>query len=168
MRPGRGFPRDLVSPPQDRALSSGDFLMVAVVRHGRSYEDSVVESDLKRWGFWLGIQYAADGYPPSSTIEHIFSGRGDNPGHRVLCIDPPERFWDINRRVLFLRREFYEALVARYALPCKPTGIPYYPSELAGLLRVKPHTYVDRLASGRRGYRRLVFQENLVLSEAVC
>ena len=130
------------------------------MRRGRTHEDSVVESDLRRWGLWLGIQYAADGYPPTSTLEHIFSGRGDNPGHRILCVDPPARFWEINRNVLMLRRELYEALVAKYALPCRPgTAEHYYTSELAGFLRIEPELFLDRLIAGKRGYRRMIFPE---------
>jgi hypothetical protein len=137
---------------------------------GRTHEDSVVESDLRRWGFWVGLQYAAEGYSPTSTLSQIFSGRSDNPGHRVLCIDPPERsrFWEINRSVLMLRREFYEVLVAKYALPPKVTGHYHYISELARFLHIEPETFIDRLSRARRGYRGLAFQENLALTAAVC
>ncbi len=134
---------------------------------GRSHEDSVVEWDLRRWGFWAGVQYAAEGYPPQNTLAQIFSGRTDNPGHRIVCVDPPERFWEINRNVLLLRRELYEVLVARYALPMKSTGHPYYVSELSEYMRIKPETFLDRLAKAKRGYKSIIFSD-LALTAAAC
>jgi hypothetical protein len=137
---------------------------------GRTHEDQVTHGELSRWGFWCGIQYAADGYSPINTLKLIFSGRGNNPGHRVLCIDPPTRtrFWEINANILMMRREFYEVLVARYALPCKPsTGHPYYASELAGFLGITPELYLERLARATRGYKSIIFPD-LVLSQATC
>jgi len=126
---------------------------------GRSLEDSVVNSELSRWGFWCGLQYAAEGYSPTNTLSQIFCGRSGRPGHKILCIDPPERtkFWQINARILMLRRELYEALVARYCLPMKATGHPYYPSELAEFLGIDPHVYAHRLALARRAYKGILF-----------
>lgn len=136
----------------------------------RSFEDSVVHSDLRRWGFWCGLQYAAEGYSPTNTLDQIFAGRSGNPGHRILVIDPPARtkFWEINARILMLRRELYEALVAYYCLPCKADGEPYRASEIGGFLGIKPELYLDRLRRGRRGYRSMVFPLDLVLSRATC
>lgn len=127
-----------------------------------------MESDLRRWGLWTGIQYAAEGYSPTSTLSQIFSGRSERPGHRILCVDPPahSKFWEINRSVLLLRRELWEVLVARYALPVKPTGQPYYISELAGFLSVSPNAFVDRLSGAKRGYKRILFGD-LALRTAV-
>lgn len=135
----------------------------------RTFEDSVVDSDLRRWGFWCGLQYAADGHSPINTLKQILSGRGNNPEHKILVIDPPERvrFWEKNARVLMLRREYYEALVAYYCLPMKKDGHPYRASELGEFLGIKPEAYLDRLARGRRGYKSLLFPD-LVLSRAAC
>ena len=124
-----------------------------------SHEDSVVESECKRWGFYLGRQYAADGYSPSSTLAQIYSGRSDNPQHRILCTDPPPIFWEINARVLMLRREYYEVLVARYALPCKADGQPYRTTEVAPLLGITAEVFADRLYLARKGYKRMIFPE---------
>jgi hypothetical protein len=136
---------------------------VVRLKHGRSHEDSVVESELRRWGFWVGIQYAAEGYSPMSTLSQILSGRSDRPGHRILCIDPPERvgFAALNNRVLMLRREFYEVLVARYALPCKADGQPYRSSEVAPMLGISGSLFADRLTRARTGYKRMIFPEIL-------
>lgn len=132
-----------------------------------SQEESAVEHELKRWGWWLGIQYAADGYSPTSTLAQLLSGRGSRIGHRILCKDPPasSKFWEYNRTVLKLRRELYEVLVARYAVPCRyDTGQPYRAVELAEFLGLPLHVYVDRLAEARAAYRRLIFPEPQRLS----
>jgi hypothetical protein len=148
--------------------------MGKVVRFvSRSLEDSVVNAELGRWGFWLGSQYAADGYSPMSTLSQILSYHGGADrsgiaGHKVLCVDPPARtkFWEINSRVLLLRRELYEALVAAYALPCKQDGQPYRATEKATFLGITPELFLDRLARGKRGYKSLIFPD-LVLTKRV-
>lgn len=128
-----------------------------VVR-GSSHEDSTVHAELARWGHWLGRQFASEGYSPSNTIAQIMSGRGSKVGHKILCLDPPPRFWEFNRNVLRLNRELYEVLVARYALPCKyDTGEPYRAVELAAFLGIPLSTYVNRLDAARASYRRLIF-----------
>lgn len=138
---------------------------------GRSHEDSVVESELRRWGIWTGIQYAAEGYSPMSTLTQILSSKTNKSGHKILCVDPPERsrFWEIHPRVLSLRpqRELYEVLVARYALPRRDDGREFYISELAGFLGITVDSFVERLARAKRGYKVQLFPD-LVLSAAVC
>lgn len=136
---------------------------------GRSFEDSVVESDFRRWGFWTGVQYAAEGYSPTSTLSQILSGRSDRPGHRILCVDPPEksRFWEINRRVRKLDRELFEVLVARYALPCRPDGQPYRSSEVAPLIGISGTLFAMRLSAARVHYKRLIYPEIVASRVAV-
>ena len=129
-----------------------------------THEDSVVESELRRWGFWLGLQYASDGYSPMSTLVQLLCGRGSRTGHRILCLDPParSRFWEINRQVLQLQREQYEVLAARYALPCKPDGQPYSGREIAPFLGVSEPLFWHRLSAARNAYRRLIFSPVLL------
>jgi hypothetical protein len=125
---------------------------------GQTQEESAVEWELKRWGFWLGRQFASEGYSPSNTLAQIMSGRGSKVGHKILCLDPPPKFWEFNRNVLQLKRELYEVLVARYAIPCKyETGEPYRATELAAFLGIPISTYVDRLNKARIAYRGLIF-----------
>jgi hypothetical protein len=136
----------------------------------RSHEDSVVEYELRRWGYWAGIQYAAEGYAPMNTLSQILSGRSERPGHRILCIDPPTRtrFWEINARVLMLKRELYEVLVARYCLPMKQDGQPYRTTEVAPFLGISPPLFADRLMRARLGYKRMIFPEIVELRRAAC
>ncbi len=131
-----------------------------LIRPGRApqtFESSVVESDLKYWGYWKGRQCAADGYSPENSIAQIMSGRSDRPGHRVLCLDMKPRAWQINARVLRLPAVLVEALIARYCLPVKLTGHPYQGHELADVLGVSHSVFRQRLADARRQYRAHVF-----------
>jgi hypothetical protein len=138
------------------------------LRVSRSFEDSVVNADLSYWGFWKGLQYAAEGYSPANTLAQIFSGRSDNPGHRILCLDMKPRAWQINGRIYrYLPMEEIEALTARYCLPVKPEGHPYRATELAELLCIAPEDYLHRLAQGRASYRSLIFTD-LALTREAC
>lgn len=131
------------------------------MRSSRTFEDSVVDSDLSYWGFWKGLQYAAEGYSPASTLAQIFSGRSDNFGHRILCLDMKPRAWSINGRIYnYLPMEEIEALIARYCLPVRPDGHPYRATELAGFLEITPEDYLHRLGNGRASYRALIFSES--------
>lgn len=128
--------------------------------HRLTQEESAVEWELKYWGYHVGRQYASEGYSPSNTLAQIMSGRGSKVGHKVLCLDPPARFWQFNSNVMQLNRELYEVLVARYAVPCNyDTGQPYRAVELAAFLGIPISKYVDRLALARAGYKRIVFPE---------
>lgn len=136
-------------------------------RRGYSFEQSVVNADLSYWGFWKGLQYAAEGYSPTSTLAQIFSGRSDNPGHRILCLDMKPRAWEINGRIYrYLPMDEIEALTARYCLPVRSDGQPYRATELAGFLRIDPEDYLQRLANGRASYRALIFTDLALTSEA--
>ena len=91
----------------------------------RTFEDSVVNGDLSYWGFWKGLQYAAEGYSPENTLAQIFSGRAENPGHRVLCLDMKPRAWQINGRIYrHLPMWQIAALTARFCLPARDSQ-PY-------------------------------------------
>lgn len=127
-------------------------------RRPQQFEDSVVQSDLKYWGYHKGKQYAAEGWAPANTLAQIMSGRTDNPGHRVLCLDLPAGVWPINSRVMMLPTDYVGALVARYCLPVeRETGRPFDPSYLAELLGTTLPTYRKRLTLARAAYRTMLF-----------
>lgn len=137
-------------------------------RRGYSFERSVVNADLSYWGFWKGLQYAAEGYSPTSTLAQIFSGRSDDRGHRILCLDMKPRAWEINGRIYrYLPMAEIEALTARYCLPVRQDGQPYRATELAGFLRVAPEDYLHRLAQGRASYRSIIFSD-LAVTDSAC
>lgn len=142
----------------------------------QTHEDSVVRGELIRWGYWLGVQHAAEGYSPTNTLARLMSGRSAVGGHKILCVDPPERsrFWEINRNVLQLERELYEVLLSRYALPYKDelTRERYRMTELAVFLGITPERYLTLLARAHARYRGLIFPtpfvRNLALAMAAC
>jgi len=138
-------------------------------RGGYGFEQSVVNGDLSYWGFWKGLQYAAEGYSPMNTLAQILSGRCDNPGHRILCLDMKPRAWEVNGRIYRHLPMFQiEALTARYCLPVKKIdGQPYRATELADLLGISPEDYLDRLALGKASYRAIIFSD-LALTPAAC
>lgn len=127
-------------------------------RRKRTFEDSVVHSDLCYWGYWKGRQYAADGSSPINTLSQILSGVGGQPGHKVLCLDMKPRAWQINAKVFSLPSELREVLVGRYCLPVKENGQPYKTEEIAPLLRITPRGFYKRLAQARQAYTSMVFE----------
>lgn len=132
--------------------------MASRPKESRAFEDSVVRADLSMWGYQKGKQCAADGYSPVNTLDQIMSGRSDNPGHRVLVLDMPERAWAVNRIVMSLPRDYIQILIARYCLPVEPTtGRPYDIAFLADLLGISVPLYRKRLYFAKAAYRIRVF-----------
>lgn len=134
-----------------------------MARSKYTFEDSVVEADLKYWGFWKGIQCAADGYPPGQTIKELLSGKTEKPGHRVLCKDMPARAWQINAVVMRMPTDLIAALIGRYCLPMKDNGQPFESREIAETLGVPVRTFYFRLGLARRLYRRSLFGAELTV-----
>lgn len=132
--------------------------------HRPTQEESAVEWELSHWGRGLRRQHSFDGYATINLFAQILCGRGSKIGHKVLCIDPQDdKFWEFNRNILKLNREFYEVLVARYAVPCRhDTGEPYRATDLARFLGLSISTYVERLNAARAGYRSIVFPAQIM------
>ena len=144
----------------DIAYPIGVLSDVEMSRPKQSFEDSVVYGDLKYWGYFKGLQYAADGYPAESAIAHIMTGSSPFPGHKVLVLDMTPRAWQINARVMLLPRSLVEVVVGRFCLPVKAdTGALYTANEIADVLGIHLRTYFDRLRVARDRYRRSVFGE---------
>ena len=123
-----------------------------------TYEQSVINSELKFWGYHKGKQYAADGWSPNNTLAQLLSGRSDRVGHRILVLEMPPDAWRINAAVMRLPTDYIAALVSRYCLPVVPeTGRPYEPAFLAGLLGIDLGTYRDRLVRAKIAYGSLIF-----------
>lgn len=132
-------------------------------RRRRTFEDSAAHSDLSMWGFWKGLQLAADGYSPMNTLTHILSGRGEKPGHKILCLDMKPRAWEVNARVFSLERELIDVLVARYCLPVNPNGQPYRTTDIAPYLGITSSLFDERLNRARERYKALIFPQPLYL-----
>jgi hypothetical protein len=126
-----------------------------------TFEDSAVVSDLKYWGYFKGRQCAADGYPPESTLRELLSGRTDDTGHRILCLDMTPKAWQINARVMTLPTDYIAALIGRFCLPIRSDGHPYEASQIAEALGVGIWTYKHRLTAAKKLYREKIFGPTL-------
>lgn len=141
-----------------------------MARPKQSFEESVVYSDLRYWGYYKGRQCAADGYPPQNTIATILGAggsRGGIAGHRVLVLDMTPRAWEINARVFSLPTDYVAVLVGRFCLPVHldgpKAGQPYEASEIASALRIDVRVYWDRLRDAKDSYRRILFGSPLAV-----
>lgn len=127
-------------------------------RPRQTYEQNVVTSELKYWGYHKGKQYAADGWAPESTLTQLLSGRGGTVGHKILVLEMPPEAWRVNAIVMKLATDYIAVLVSRYCLPVvRETGRPYDQAFLAGLLGVDLLTYRARLSKARDAYAGLIF-----------
>jgi hypothetical protein len=137
-----------------------------------TFEDSAVVSDLRYWGLWKGIQCAADGYSPESTIRELLSGRTEISGHRILCKEMPDRAWEIDVRVRQIPLPFRAALFVRYCLQMKENADksmrPYNEHELARFLDVSVRMYRALLVSAKNRYKTMLFGPPLNLLKAAC
>ncbi len=134
------------------------------MRTRRSEAGAQAEADLKFWGFHVGKQYAADGYPAENPILNLLCGHSDlNPLALMFGIgvkDIPADAWRINARVMQLRGELRGVLVARYALPVDyETGQPIRAEVLAPALHMTVRTYFRRLGDARDKFARMVLAE---------
>jgi hypothetical protein len=141
------------------------------VRTRRSEAGAQAEADLKYWGYSVGKQYAADGYPAENPILNLLCGHSDlNPLAPMFGInvkDIPADAWRINARVMKLRGELRKVLVARYCVPVDyETGRPYTHDVLAEHLGMTARTYGRRLMEARDKFARLVLAER-ALAEAI-
>lgn len=105
---------------------------------------------LTRWGYFIGLQAAADGYPPESAINRIMCGSPPRPTSKILVLDLPPDVWRIQFAVRNLPEIYQSALIAHYALPPKDNGVMHTRRELADILRIHPETLRKRLSRGRR------------------
>jgi hypothetical protein len=126
----------------------------------RSEAEARADSDLKYWGFHVGKQWAADGYPTSNTLLNALSGRSDlnplSPTFGVNIRDIPAEAWRINALVMKLRGEHREVLIARYALPVNyETGQPIKAEVIAQALDLHVRKYFRLLREARERFYRM-------------
>ena len=126
-----------------------------------TFEDSAVSHDLKYWGFHNGKALAWEGYSIENTVSRLMQGWGGGFEHRILCKDPPAKWWPINVRVQQLPAELRAVLIARYCVPPKQDeggNITYHSRrELADGCGISERTYIDRLRLAKERYKRLIF-----------
>lgn len=111
---------------------------------------------LTRWGYFIGLQAAADGYPPASTITRIMMAPAPGkPSSKILVRDLPPDVWRMHFVIKALPEHLQEALLAHYALPPKetPSGVIMRTGrDLANLLGISHDAYRGRL---KRAHRKL-------------
>ncbi len=123
----------------------------------KPWQDRVIESELKYWGFWHGIQLAADGHSPESTIKELMGGDKPVTKDKILVIDPPKRWWPIHRTILSLTYDHRKVLIAQYCVPPQDDGRMRTMSELATILKWSRREYLNHLWSAKRAYKLKVF-----------
>lgn len=126
----------------------------------RSEAEARADSDLKYWGFHVGKQWAADGYPSSNPLLNALSGRSDlnpqSPYFGVQVRDVPAEAWRINALIMKLRREHRDVLVARYCLPVDYlTGQPIKAEVIAAALHLHVRRYFRLLREAREKFYHL-------------
>lgn len=130
------------------------------MRTRRSEVAAQVDADLKYWGYHVGKQYAADGYPSDSPLLNLLCGHSDlnpmSPRFGINVKDIPAEAWRINALVMQLRGELRGVLVGRYCLPVDyETGQPVRAEVIADALAMSVRTYFRRLAHARDKFVRL-------------
>jgi hypothetical protein len=133
-----------------------------MARKRRSEAGAQAEADLKHWGFHVGKQYAASGFPSNSTLLTLLSGHSDlNPlGERfgINTLDIPGTAWAINALVMRLPGYLRSTLIGRYCLPMDyETGHPINPRVIAEAMNLPVRTYYRHLEVARDRFLRLSF-----------
>ena len=126
----------------------------------KSWQDRVVEGELRYHGYWHGSQLAADGSSPSSTIGELSIPSTFGSKSKVLILDPPIKWWKMHRVFLTLSVEHREVLIARYSVPPKEDGSMRTAVELAKVMKISIAEYRGRLGAAKRAYKRRVFDSS--------
>jgi hypothetical protein len=113
--------------------------------------------DLKYWGYNIGKQFAADGYPSDNPILALLSGHSDvnilAPNFGLNIRDVPARAWQINAIIMRFPRHLRDVLIARYCVPVeRETGQPYAAEVLAAALGLHVRQYFRLLRTAREKY----------------
>lgn len=91
-------------------------------QHERLYRKAL-DSELNRWGAWIERHMDYEGYPGTNILVAFLMGRGGNePGHRVLCLDMPSHVYAVHGRVIRLEEKLQEALWIWYVPRLKQDG----------------------------------------------
>lgn len=126
-----------------------------------------ISSLLESWGRW--IEYHADeiGYPSQAAIAGVIDAKGEFNwfrvrqftakghsdlvfgGHRILCIDMPERIRATNMMVNRLSDEQYDAVLAEYGLGVRDDGLRYTRADKARALGCTVPAFEMRLSRAK-------------------
>ena len=128
----------------------------------------VIRSMLEEWGRWIERHADEVGYPSQAAIAGVvdvagefswfrvkqFTAKGHSSvifgGHRVLCLDMPERVRLTNLLVIKLPAGQYDAVLANYGLGVRDDGIRFSRADKARALGVTLAAFEDRLRCAHR------------------
>ncbi len=132
------------------------------MRMPRSEAAARAESELKYWGYHVGKQFAADGYPEENPMLTLLCGHSDvnplAPRFGLNIKDIPGDAWRINATVMQLHGDYRRVLLARFALPMDyATGQPIQAQVIADAMGIPVRTYFRRLEKARDRYLSLSF-----------
>lgn len=121
-------------------------------QHERLYRRAL-NAELNDWGRWVERHWDYEGYPSANVLHAFLMGRGGgNPGHRVLCLDMPDRVYAVHGRILMLSEELREAIWIWFVPRLKLDGTVWSVTErcrIAGisedLLRQRVRRAKDRI-----------------------
>lgn len=123
-------------------------------RPRKSEAAAQAESDLRYWGYHVGKQFAADGYPEDNLLLTLLCGHSDinplAPKFGVNMKDIPAEAWCINSLVMRLTAMLRATLIARYCLPPDyETGQLVEPRLIAAVMDISVREYFYRLNRAR-------------------
>lgn len=129
-------------------------------RTRRSEAGARADGELRYWGYHVGKQFAADGYPDQNPLLMLLSGHSDlNPLSSKFGVnvkDVPAEAWRINGLVLDVPdfpARMRTTLIARYCLPPDyETGQPFEAIVIAEALGMPLRSYFRRLSEARERY----------------
>lgn len=114
---------------------------------------SAVECALQAWGNWIEQHADYEGYPGSDAVASWLNGRGGGKGgHRVLCLDMPERIARTHCRVVLLPEHEQAAVWAYYVPTMKEDGTAWSAEEKAAKLGITWGAFRTRLTRARFRY----------------
>lgn len=126
-----------------------------------------INSLLESWGRWIERHADQVGYPSQAAIAGVidtngefnwfrvrqFTAKGHSSlifgGHRILCIDMPERIRATNIMVNRLSDEQYDAVLAEFGLGVRDDGLRYSRADKARALGVTVPAFEMRLTRAK-------------------
>lgn len=127
----------------------------------------VINCMLEQWGRWVEDHAAEAGYPSMAAIAGVIDWRGQFNwfrvkqltanghgdlifgGHRILCVDMPERVRQTNLMVNTLPSGQYDAVLAQYGLGVREDGLRFTSIEKARALGITVVALDERLRRAR-------------------
>lgn len=140
------------------------------------YDWRVIDSMLWQWGHWLELHADQSSYPSQAAIAGVvdvenqfnwfrvkqFTAKGHSNlifgGHRILCLDMPERVRATNLMVNRLSDDQYDAVLANYGLGVRDDGLRFTKEDKARALDISVVAFDERLRRARTRLSEILAQ----------